>query len=266
MARELTSVKPLLPVIREHPLGILSDVDGTLAPIVPRPEDARVPDAVRALLSRLATKGVKVALITGRPLDAARRIAGLDDVTYAADHGLTLWLEGRVESPPGLAEYAALARDVEGDLLTLSRTTPGVQVENKGALLGLHYRRAADPVRARESILEALQSSAAARRFRVHEGRMVIELRPPLDADKGTAVATLVQRLDLRGAVCLGDDITDIDMFTTARRLQAQGLASAAVAVVSEEAASEVARAADYTLARQERMEWLLAEIVRALP
>ncbi|MEE8347761.1 MAG: trehalose-phosphatase, partial [Dehalococcoidia bacterium] len=69
----------------------------------------------------------------------------------------------------------------------------------------------------------------------------------------------------LRAAVCLGDDITDIDMFAAARRLRAKGLAGAAVAVASEEAAPEVAQAADYTLAGQERVEWLLSEMVRAL-
>src|SRR3990172_5769766 len=100
MARELTSIEPLLPVIRQRPLGLLSDIDGTLAPIVPRPEDAAVPDAVRALLGQLAARGVKVALITGRSLDMARRMAGLEDAAYAANHGLTLWLEGREEAAP----------------------------------------------------------------------------------------------------------------------------------------------------------------------
>ena len=266
MARELTSVEPLLPVIRQRPLGLLSDIDGTLAPIVPRPEDAAVPDAVRALLGQLAARGVKVALITGRSLDMARRMAGLDDAAYAANHGLTLWLEGREEAAPGIAGYESLARRAESDLLALTRTAPGVEVENKGPLLAVHYRRAADPARTREAILQAIERSAAARRFRIHEGRMVVELRPPLDIDKGTVLETLVQRLGLRGVICLGDDITDIDMFAAARRLRAQDLASAAVAVASEEAAPEVARAADYTLTGQARVEWLLAAIVRALP
>ena len=94
---------------------------------------------------------------------------------------------------------------------------------------------------------------------------MVVELRPPLDIDKGTVLETLVQRLGLRGVICLGDDITDIDMFAAARRLRAQDLASAALAVASEEAAPEVARAADYTLTGQARVEWLLTEMLRAV-
>ncbi|MEE8384918.1 MAG: trehalose-phosphatase, partial [Dehalococcoidia bacterium] len=103
MAIPLTSIEPLLPVIRRRPLGLLSDIDGTLSPIVPRPEDATVPEAIRAPLRALVAKGVKVAFITGRSLEMARRMVGLDDAAYAADHGLTVWLDGRKEAAPGLA-------------------------------------------------------------------------------------------------------------------------------------------------------------------
>jgi trehalose 6-phosphate phosphatase len=95
---------------------------------------------------------------------------------------------------------------------------------------------------------------------------MVIELRPPLDVNKGTAVETLAGRLGVRGVICLGDDITDIDMFAATLRLRSQGLMTAAVAVASEEAAPGVAEAADYTVDGVEGVEWLLAEVVRALP
>lgn len=265
MAIPLTSIEPLLPVIRRRPLGLLSDIDGTLSPIVPRPEDATVPEAIRAPLRALVAKGVKVAFITGRSLEMARRMVGLDDAAYAADHGLTVWLEGRSEAAPGLAEYEALARQAEDELQALSRTAPGVELENKGALLAVHYRRAEGPG-AREAILEALGRSQAAQRFRMQEGRMVVELRPPLRADKGTALEMLVSRLGVEGVICPGDDITDIDMFATLRRLRAQGLGGAAVAVASQEAAPEVAQAADYAVQGPEGIEWLLSEMVRALP
>ena len=266
MARPLTSIDPLLPVIRQRPLGLLSDVDGTLAPIVARPEDARVPDATRTLLEELAAGGVRVAVITGRPLETARRIVGTDEVAYAADHGLTLLVEGRREAAPGLEEYEELARRAEREMAGVARQVPGVQIENKGALLGIHYRRADEPARAREAVLKAVRRSPAAQRFQLHEGRMVVELRPALDTDKGTAVEFLVRRLGLQGVICLGDDITDIDMFAAVGRARAQGVAGAAVAVSSDEAAPEVAQAADYSLAGQESVDWLLKEMVRALP
>jgi trehalose 6-phosphate phosphatase len=265
MARPLTSIEPLRTVIRQRPLGFLSDVDGTLAPIVPKPEDARVPDATRALLQQLTAKGVKVALITGRRLSTARRTVGLDDVIYAAQYGLTVWLGDHVETAPGLAEYQALAGRVERDLQFLPETIPGVQVVNKEGLLAIHYRRAERPG-AREAILEAMERSQAAKRFRLIEGRMVVELRPPIPADKGTALEMLVARLGLRGVVCLGDDTGDIDMFVALRRLRGGGLAGATVVAASEEASPEVAQAADYTVEGPQGVQWLLGEVVRALP
>ena len=266
MVHPLTSIEPLLPVILQRPLGLMSDIDGTLSPIVSRPEDATVPEATRTLLRQLVAKGVKVGLITGRPLETARRMAGLDDVAYAAEHGFSLWLDGRRETAPGLGEYEALAREVERDIRAVCEAIDGVQMENKGALLAVHYRRAGDPAAARKALLAAVERSRAAGRFRTQEGRMVIELRPPLEVDKGTALEALAERLGLRGVVCLGDDITDIDMFAAARRLHAGGMAVATVAVAGEEEAPEVAEAADYAVEGVAGVSWLLGEMIRALP
>jgi trehalose 6-phosphate phosphatase len=224
-----------------------------------------VPETTRALLRQLVAKGVKVALITGRRLSTAQRTAGLDDVIYAAQYGLTVWMDGRREAAPGLAEYEALVRQAEDELQPLSQTVPGIQVVNKEALLAIHYRRAEAPG-AREAILEALQRSQVAQRFQVLEGRMVVELRPPIRADKGTALEMLVGRLELAGVICLGDDVMDIDMFKALHRLRGRGLPGAAVAAASREAAPEVVQAADYTVEGTEGMAWLLAEMVRALP
>jgi len=266
MAQTLTSIEPLLPVLRQQPFGLLSDIDGTLAPIVPRPEDAAVPEETRELLRGLIEKGVRVALITGRSLEAARGMAGVEGVAFAAEHGLRLWIDGRLQAAPGLAEYEALAGQAQAELRQTERDVSGVQVENKGPLLAVHYRRAKEPRAAREAVLAAVGRSTAAQRFRLHEGRMVVELRPPLDVDKGTTAQTLIARLGLRGAVALGDDITDIDMFSAVGRGRAQGLAAVTVAVVSEEATPELLRAADYSLEGTEGVRRLLGEMVRALP
>ncbi len=253
-------------MLRQEPFGLLSDIDGTLAPIVPRPEDATVPEETRRLLRGLVEKGVRVALVTGRSLESALQMAGVEGVTFAAEHGLRLWVDGRLEAAPGLEEYEALAGQAQEELRQTELQVPGVQVESKGSLVAVHYRRAREPRAAREAVLAAVERSAAARRFRLYEGRMVVELRPPLDVDKGTAAATLVERLGLRGVVCLGDDITDIDMFAAAGRKRAAGLAAITVAVASEEATPGLLRAADYSLEGTEGVRWLLGEMLRALP
>jgi trehalose 6-phosphate phosphatase len=263
MAQPLDSIQALLPVLRRRPLGVMSDVDGTLAPIVARPEDATVLEATRSLLRALVAKGVRVAAVTGRPLEVARRMVGLDEIAYAADHGLTLWLEGKRESAPGLAEYESLAAAAERELGGLLEA--GVQLENKGALLALHYRNAPAPASARETIREAIDRSEAAKRFEVREGRMVVELRPPIPADKGTAAEALAKRLGLAAIVCLGDDVTDIDMFRAAARLREQGMAGASLAVASQETPPELMAAADYRLEGREGVDWLLREIAAAV-
>jgi trehalose 6-phosphate phosphatase len=266
MAQPLTSIEPLLPLLRRQPFGVLADIDGTLAPIVPRPEDAAVPEETRELLRGLTGRGVRVALITGRSLEAARSIAGLSEVAYAAGHGLTLWIEGRTEVAPGLEPYPELARRAEHDLGPLASRIPGVQFENKGPLLAVHYRRTAEPEAAREAILAELQRSPVTERFWVQEGRFLIELRPPIGVDKGTAAVALAGRLGLRGAIVLGDDMTDIDMFAALGGKKVAGLTAATIAVVNEEATPEVLRAADYSLEGTEGVRWLLAEVLRALP
>lgn len=264
MAGELTSIDPLRPLLSESPLGLVTDIDGTLAPIVDDPEAARVSPGCRRALEALAERGVRIVFSTGRPLDKARGMIDLVGAAYAANHGLSLWVDGAEETPEAVRPYVAVAREV------LAQTTlsdiAGVLVENKGPVLAFHYRQAPDEGAAREAIVAALRSAPAAEAFRIHEGRKVIELRPPLPIDKGTAVAALVQRLGLRAVLCLGDDATDIDMFRAVRELRTRGLQGVTVAVRSEEASEGVLEAADYWVAGVPGVEWLLGELLRALP
>ncbi|HET9477013.1 MAG TPA: trehalose-phosphatase, partial [Dehalococcoidia bacterium] len=98
MAAELTSIEPLREVIRRKPLGIFSDIDGTLAPIVRDPAKSRISPRAKELLEGLIERDVRVALVSGREIDAARRIVGLDNVAYAGNHGLHVRLDGAEET------------------------------------------------------------------------------------------------------------------------------------------------------------------------
>src|SRR5437867_2245936 len=104
MADELPEINLLMPLLSQRPIGIFSDIDGTLAPIVSRPDDARISPICRDLLLRLMSIGTRVVLVTGRTLGMARRITGLDDVTYAANHGLTTWSDGHEETSQAVEE------------------------------------------------------------------------------------------------------------------------------------------------------------------
>jgi trehalose 6-phosphate phosphatase len=263
VAVPLRDIEPLRPLLDVRPLGVFSDIDGTISPIVRRPEDAKVTPRCRELLAGLIGRGVQVALITGRALDVARSMVGVEEATYAANHGLEFWIDGSIEVAEGVAEYTGLVERVlaeAGDLIVA-----GVQVERKGPGVAFHYRRARDTEAARFSIMRVIESPTAVERFTVLEGRKVFELRPRIEASKGTATRLLAKRLGVKGIVCIGDDRTDIDMFHALSDLREGSTEGRSIAVLSPEVAPDLLDTADYTVDGVEGVEWLLAELIRVL-
>ena len=189
--------------------AVLLDVDGTLAPIVERPEDATVPEETRGEVRRLAERYALVACISGRPAADARSMVGLDDVEYVGVHGL--------ESHPGVPEYAPqLERVVEA-------TDWPWHVERKaGVTVAFHYREVTDK-EAAEAVERAVRA-AEDLGLAVQRGRKVVEVKPPIDADKGTAVLSLLTNRRVDRALYAGDDTTDLDAF---RGLDEAGLDTA---------------------------------------
>jgi trehalose 6-phosphate phosphatase len=220
----------LLARIAERPgeAAILLDVDGTLAPVVARPEDAHVPEETRAELRRLVGRYALVACLSGRPGADAARVVGVHDVRYVGEHGLELLPEAD-EWAEKLAAFAA---------------SVGWPAESgKRLSLAFHYRDAEDPTAA-EAELRGVAQAAAAAGLRPRWGRKVLEVRPPVDADKGTAVRQLLAEAALRRALYAGDDTTDIDAFHGLDGLEV----AVRVAVGSDEAPPELARTADLLL------------------
>jgi trehalose 6-phosphate phosphatase len=204
--------------------AILLDVDGVLAPIVLRPEDAGVPDETRAEVERLAGKYSLVACVSGRTSADAERIVGVPDVVYVGSHGLEL------------------APEAEHWRTRLHRFGQEVDwpVEDKGLTVSFHYRGVDDEDAARER-LELVAERARAEGLLARFGRKVLELRPPIEADKGTAVQALLIDRGLNRALYAGDDTTDLDGF---RGLDGLELA-VRVAVASPEGPPELREAAD---------------------
>jgi trehalose-6-phosphatase len=205
--------------------ALFLDVDGVLAPIVERPEDARVPPETQRELARLAGDYGLVACVTGRTSEIAREIVGVDGLRYVGQHGLEL--------DPGAAEYA---RDIHG----FARATGWPDVEVKPLTAAFHYRRAADRDAARVT-LEATATEALERGFRTKWGRFVLEVMPPVDASKGSAVRALLAETGFRRALYAGDDITDLDGFRALDGLQV----AVRVAIASAEGPSELGELAD---------------------
>jgi trehalose 6-phosphate phosphatase len=221
----------LLARLAEDPTkaALFLDVDGVLAPIVPKPEDARVPDETREELRRLNGRYALVACISGRAGADAQRIVGIPELVYVGNHGLELD-----------DEAAGWGERLQRFLASVAWPA----TENKQLTASLHYRGAPDEGAARAA-LEDVKARAEREGFVARFGRKVLEVLPPLDAHKGTAVRKLLAERSLRRALYAGDDTTDLDGF---RALDGLDL-SVRIAVASEEGPAELRDAADLTVA-----------------
>ena len=204
--------------------AVLLDVDGTLAPIVDRPQDARVPDETRRELARLVGRYALVACVSGRPGDEVEQMIRVAGVAVVGEHGLEL--------EPEAAAWA--------DRITTFASGVDWPAERKPLSASFHFRRADDEAAAR-AYLTRVAEAAAAEGLVPRWGRMVLEVRPPVEAHKGTAVRTLLARAGVRRALYAGDDRTDVDAF---RGLDGLEL-GVRVAVGSPEAPPELLAAAD---------------------
>jgi trehalose 6-phosphate phosphatase len=241
------------------PAGVVSDVDGTLSPIVSDPSAAFAVHGVREALETLAERLAVVAVVTGRAAADARRIVGTDRVLVVGNHGLE-WLAPGAAAPEPAPAAESLA-DALHELLERVPRGDGIVVEDKRLSATVHYRKASDPGAAREAIVAAL-SPRLPPGLVLRHGRMSVELRPRV-GDKGSAVRMLVERHALRGLLVLGDDVTDLDMFRAAAQLAAEGrLTTARVAVAAGgEAPPEVIAEADAVVPSPEAA----ADLLRAL-
>lgn len=247
--------------------GLVTDVDGTISPIVERPEDAQVLPGARAALDGLADVLALVAVVSGRPAVDARRLVGLDGLVYVGNHGFER-LDQRgephivPEAQPWVAVVAALLDDVRAQL----SARPGITIENKGATASLHYRLAPDPERARQALLDIVAASARARDLLIEEGRRVLNVLPPLPVNKGSAVARLVEQYQLQRVVYFGDDVTDTHAFTTLSSLRTAGrVRSLSIGVVGPETPPSVGRLADATVPAAEAVADVLCALLDRL-
>jgi trehalose 6-phosphate phosphatase len=221
--------------------ALLLDVDGVLAPIVDRPEDAAVPETTRDDLRRLAGRYALVACITGRSSSEARRIVGVPELRYAGEHGLEL--------DPAAAEDAA-------EVHRFVAATGWPDVELKPYSASLHFRRAADPEEARRR-LAIIAAQANDDGLRTAFGRMVLDVLPAAAATKGTAVRRLLGEAGLSRALYAGDDTTDLDAFAALDSLEL----AVRVGVASPDGPAEIRERADIVVDSPTELAALLARL-----
>lgn len=243
---------PLLESLRSAPesAAILTDVDGTLAPIVARPEQAAVPSEAVAALRRLSERFALVGCVSGRRAEEARRLVGLEELAYAGNHGLeVLW---PMDETPELSASAYDRHRASAFLAKLDDGTleaAGLRQEDKGPIQALHWRGAEDE-EAAEARAREIAKAAEGAGLRTHRGRKVLELRPPAPIGKDIAVEELLAKARPRHAIYAGDDRTDLDAFAGLRRLCERGELESAVrvGVLSAEGPPELGRESDLTV------------------
>ncbi len=240
----------MLDALRDDPAraAILTDVDGTLAPIVARPEEAEVPERARKALTTLAGRYRLVGCISGRRAEEAKRLVGVEGIAYAGNHGLELLLPGDEEPrlDPSLEGQEGGAASFVADLDAAELAGLGLRLEDKGPIQALHWRGAEDE-RGAEARAHEIAAAGGRAGLEPRWGRKVLELRPVGGGGKDAAIAALLAADGVGAAAYAGDDRTDLDAFRRLRDLRVAGELEAAfcVGVVSPEAPPELVEESD---------------------
>ena len=258
------ALAPML--VRPASTAILTDFDGTLSPIVTDPDEARPLEGVAGVVASLASQFGEVAVISGRSVAFLEEHLAVS-VAPDEDHRLRLvglygleqsWGDGRIVVEPAAVAWRQV---VEATVSRLQRDAPrGVLVEPKGLAVTVHWRRSPE---SEGWATTAVAAEAERSGLFAHPGRMSIELRPPLDVDKGTVVRRLAAAAS--AACYFGDDLGDLPAFSALRALAAgSGVDTVAVAVVDEESDDRVAAAADVVLSGPSQALEVLAWLSRS--
>ncbi len=230
--------------------GIFLDVDGTLAPIVARPELARILPEIGPTLARLAGRLEVVAVISGRPSQQVRELVDVDGVVIVGTHGLE-------DEPPMSAE---VLEEIEA-----AAAAVGAWVEPKGAAAAVHFRALEDPEAAEAASTAPLTAIAAARDLEIVPGKRILELTPAGRPRKGGAVERIARERGLEAVLFAGDDVGDLDAFAAVARLRANGLWTCGVAARGDDTPPDVVAAADVVVNGPLGMAVLLASIADEL-
>jgi len=235
-------------VLRRSPFGLITDVDGTISKTAPTPQQAKVSPICRHYLSVLNQHLALVAAISGRPAEEVKSMLKIEGIVYIGNHGLERWAEGQSEFTRDTEGYPKVIKAVIKELTPLL-SIEGIKIEDKGVTATIHYRLSPKPETAKRDILAALNNSTQAKRLRIMHGKMSINLLPPIEINKGTAILDLIQGYNLRGGIYLGDDLTDVDAFraihSASRVLDFRGFA---IGVICQEMLEGLVTEADFTL------------------
>ncbi len=242
----------ILDPLRENALrsGVLTDLDGTISPIAPTPEEARVDGETRKHLCLLNGGYGLVAVVSGRPVKQAIDMVGIGELVYSGNHGLELMSGGKTEVYKEAGHFQKTIRRIRDGISQFN--FPDIIIEDKGiGGFAVHYRNSNDP-KIRDQLDYLLHRAIEGSSLTLTEGRKVFEVRPNVQRDKGDIVKELCRGHELQGAIYIGDDLADRDAF---RGLRGAGMGtSICIAVDSPEVPEGLKESADVVLPSQKEV------------
>ncbi len=245
-----------------RPAGLLSDIDGTLARISLDPAAAEVDPVIKASLLQLVHHVDVLGVVTGRAASEAARLVDIDGVIWLGNHGMERFENGEViTSPAALPFEKPLKRVLDEARSRLD--DPLIYFENKGVSGSIHYRNTTEPSVAHQQIVEVVEPLVQREGLRLSQGRMVVELRPPVPLNKGTALRGVVEQFGLKSILFMGDDVTDLDAMRAVTELRDAGqINGLSIGVVGPETPDQVTEESDRVVTGIEGICELLANVV----
>lgn len=251
------------------PSGLFTDIDGTISPMAPRPDEAFVEPAARQALIVIQRHLAMTGIVTGRALDVAQGLVQVPALSYVGNHGLEWNIDGRHEDNPA----ALAARDGLRQALTeigaaaeRLELADGLILEDKRLSATVHYRQTPNPERFLEEMLPVLVHAAGTHHLQLVPGRMIMELRPSTGISKGTALRDIIDHNGLKGVVFSGDDISDVEGFEILAGMREAGtIAALIIGVVGPDTPVQVREASDVQVASPTEMSAVLTAIARHL-
>jgi len=240
--------------------GVFCDFDGSLAPIVDDPQKARPLRGTSRVLGRLAKRYAVVAVVSGRPVSFLAKRLRSSRVQLVGIYGIEERVGRSLRVLPEVKAARSAVNEAAEKLQTALGEEPGVYVEHKGLAVSAHFRRARDKQDAMARATPVVDEIARAEGLRVTRGRLVIELAPPVDVDKGDVVRRVVADKGLGGAIVIGDDLGDLPTFAAVDDLEL----GVRVAVGSIESPPALIEAADHVVESPAAVLDLLKRLVDA--
>ncbi len=250
---------------KDEKTAIITDIDGTISKIVLDPYEATISQIMKATLEKLVKKFQLVGIVTGRNVKNAKEMLEVEGLLYIGSHGLEYLKDDEIYIEPEVEEYLPLIQKVAQNIQTEEElcNIKNILFQEKGLCFTVHYRKCEDPEGTRRKILDAINELEGLEKFKITEGRKVVEIRPKIGHDKGTILEKLLFENALEKVIYLGDDVTDVDAFNKLKELQREGkVKGAGIVVVSEEVPEFVKENASFYVNGVEEVQkffnWLL--------